>query len=103
MALLEILEPWPLRKSSRLADSLRTGHVESVVDQRLHAFEEAYRMRQLGVILERRFILPARMNVEQSRVASRLKSVNVQAARLLARRTEDVAQPATAPSLPGRA
>jgi hypothetical protein len=38
-----------------------------MVDQRLHAFEEAYGMRQAGVMLERRFILPARMDVEELR------------------------------------
>src|SRR5207249_5313950 len=63
-----------------------------VVDQRLDACEEAHRMRQSGVVLERRFILPARMNVEQLRVANRPKSVNAQAAKLLARRSEDVKQ-----------
>src|SRR5438093_9596642 len=49
-------------------------------------------MRQSGVILERRFILPARMNVEQLRVANRPKRVNAQAAQFLARRSEDVKQ-----------
>jgi hypothetical protein len=47
-------------------------------------------MRQAGVILERRLILPARMNVEELRVARGPKRVNVQAARLPARRSEDV-------------
>jgi hypothetical protein len=42
-----------------LADLLRTGDVQRVVDQRLHAFEEAHCVRQAGVTLERRFILPA--------------------------------------------
>jgi len=38
-------------KRGDLADSLRTGNAERAVDQRLHALEEAYRMRQSPVIL----------------------------------------------------
>src|SRR5439155_23515388 len=49
-------------------------------------------MRQAGVILERRFIFPPRMNGEEMRIANRPKRVNAQAARLLARRNEDVTQ-----------
>src|SRR6266446_128222 len=49
-------------------------------------------MRQASVMLEHRFILPARMNVEQLRVANRAKGVNAQAAWLLARRSQDVEQ-----------
>src|SRR5438309_8090255 len=43
-------------------------------------------------MLERRLILPARMNKEQLRVANRPTRVNAQAAGLLARRSDDVEQ-----------
>jgi hypothetical protein len=49
-------------------------------------------MRQAGVMLERRSIFPARMYVEEPGVARRLKRLNAQAARLLARRSEDIDQ-----------
>jgi len=67
-------------------------HDERVVDQRFNAFDEANRMRQVNVTIERRFILPARMNVEQSRLTIRPQSVNAEAARLLACRYERVEQ-----------
>jgi len=37
-----------------------------VVDQQFNAFDEAKRMRQVNVTIERRYIFPARMNVEPS-------------------------------------
>src|SRR5687767_10711372 len=43
-------------------------------------------------MLERRFVLPARMDVEQQRVANRPERVNAQAPRLLARGREDLPQ-----------
>ena len=77
----------PLSARGRfLTDLLRAGDVERVVDQRLDAREEAHRMRQDGVIVERRFILPARMNVEQLWVPRGPIRVNVQAAWFRARR-----------------
>ena len=75
-----------------LADLPGTGDVERMVEQGRHAFDEAQRMRQASVTVERRFILPARMNVEQLRVAHGPKRVNAQAAGLLARGSEDIDQ-----------
>jgi hypothetical protein len=61
----------PLPAPGTLADTLRTGDVQSVADQWLHPLDEPHRVGQAGVTLERRFIRPARMNVEQLRVANR--------------------------------
>jgi hypothetical protein len=75
-----------------------------VVDQRLHALDEAHRMRQAGVMLERRFVSPARMDVEQSRVANRSKAWMLrQPGSSLEGATVSRSASATAPSLPGRA
>src|SRR4051794_37745488 len=41
-----------------LADFLRPGRVERVIDQRLHALNETHRMRQAGVDVKCRLILP---------------------------------------------
>ena len=63
-----------------------------MIDQRLHSLEETQRMRQAGVLLECRVIFPSRVKVEQLGVANRPKRVNAQAARFLARWSEDVNQ-----------
>jgi hypothetical protein len=75
-----------------LAYSLRPGHVERVVDQWLDVLHEPQRVRQAGVMLERRSISPSRMYVEEPGVTRRLERLNAQAARLLARRSKDVDQ-----------
>ncbi len=61
-----------------------------MVDQRLDHADEADRVRQAGVLLERRLVFPARVNLEQLWVAGRAKRVNADASRLLARRRDDV-------------
>src|SRR5271157_1352925 len=72
------------------AKELRSRHIERVIDQWLHAFDESYRMRQPGVILECLLVCPARVNVEQSRVSGRAKGVNTQTASFLAGRTQNI-------------
>jgi hypothetical protein len=52
-----------------LANLLGARDVERVVDQRLDTLDEAEGMRQAGVHLERPFVFPARVDVEQPRVA----------------------------------
>src|SRR6266850_200436 len=63
-----------------------------MIDQRRDAFQEAYGMWQAGVNLERRLVLPARVDVEQLGIAGRAKGSDARAARLLARRTDHVPQ-----------
>jgi hypothetical protein len=70
----------------------RSRHFERVIDQGLHAFNEAYRMRQTGVILERLFVSPLRVNVKESRISGRAKSMNAQAATFLSGWTKHIAQ-----------
>src|SRR5216684_450427 len=81
-------KPYRGGPSFPLPDSLRPVDVERVVDQRRHALDEAHRMRHSGVSLERGLILPARMNVEELRIANRPERVDAQAARLFARRSD---------------
>ncbi len=63
-----------------------------MVDQGPYPSDEADRVRQAGVALERRLVLPARVDVEELRVASRPERVDGETARLLARWREDVEQ-----------
>jgi hypothetical protein len=78
--------------SPPLADSRGPRDVEWVVDQAPYSLDEAHGMRKTGVAIERRLLLPRRMNVEELRIASRPKRLDAQAARLLARRPDDVTQ-----------
>ena len=55
---------WPI-----LPDRPRTRDIERMIDQRLDAFEEPHRVREFGVAVERRFVCPARMDVEQQPIA----------------------------------
>jgi hypothetical protein len=57
---------------------------EGMVGERLHGFEEAHGMRQTCVKLERRFVCPARVNIEQAWVANGAKRMDAQAAGFLA-------------------
>src|SRR5262249_49855839 len=66
--------------------------VERVIDERLHAVDEADRMRHARVTLERRFVVPTRMDVEELGVANRSKRVDAEAPGLLPRRSHDVTQ-----------
>ncbi len=52
----------------------------------------SHSVRQAGVNLECLFVLPARVNVEQLRIADRTKSVNAQTAGFLARMAYNVGQ-----------
>src|ERR1700692_16374 len=63
-----------------------------MIDNGLHAINESPGMRQPGVGLEGRFVDPARMNVKQTRLASRTVGTDRHAAGLLARRSNHVAQ-----------
>jgi hypothetical protein len=67
---------------------LRPRHIERMIDQRPRAGEEAHRVRQLGVKIERGLVLPPRVDVEQARIAHRAEGVNIQAARLLTGRSD---------------
>jgi hypothetical protein len=40
------------------ADSFRSRHIQRMVDQRLHAFEEVRRVRHSSVRLERSLVCP---------------------------------------------
>jgi hypothetical protein len=77
---------------ARLPNAFGSGDIEWVIDQGLDAFEEAYRVWQLRVSLKRGLVLPARMHVEELRVAKRLEVLQAQAARLLARCSGDFEQ-----------
>jgi len=52
-----------------------------------HALEEAHGVGQDGVELERRLVRPARVDVEESRVADRPERVDAEASRFLPRRS----------------
>src|SRR5215467_6813874 len=80
------------RRSWPLADLLRERDLERVVDQRLHALDEAHRVRQPRMSLECRFIPPPRVDEEEPRVADRAERVDAEAARLVTRRCKDVDQ-----------
>ena len=75
-------------------DHRRAGprHVERVIDQRLHPFDEAHRVRQARVMVERGFVHPARMDVEQARVTGRAERLDAQAAGFRPGRHHDVAE-----------
>jgi hypothetical protein len=63
-----------------------------MIDQRLHALHEAYRVRHPSVSLERRLVVPTRMNVEEQRIANRPERVNAKAAGLLPRWSNNITQ-----------
>jgi hypothetical protein len=70
---------------------LGAGHVERVIDKRFHASKELQSVRQVGVRVERSFIHPARVDVEEPRIAGRAKGVNTQAPYFFARAADDIA------------
>src|SRR5262245_46059094 len=85
-----------LMEFSSCADLLGTSGVERVVDQRLQALDEADHARQAGVFLERRLVLPARVDAEEPMAADRPEGVDLPASRRLAGRDEvghDVTSP----------
>jgi hypothetical protein len=63
-----------------------------VIDQRLYFFDKLHRVRLLDMIIERGFIDPVGVNIEQSRVPVRAERVNAQTTRFLSRRRNDFAQ-----------
>lgn len=63
-----------------------------MVDESLHTLQESDRMRQGGVRLERGLIHPARMHIEQPRIADRAKMLNGPAPRLFTSGTKNVAE-----------
>ncbi len=72
-------------------------------NQRLRASKEAYSMWQARVILECRIVFPARMNVQQSRVAKLPKTLMLkQPASWRTGTRLSISASATAPSSPGR-
>jgi len=73
-------------------NQFRSRHIERMVDQRLDSIDEVNGMRQAGVIVEGCLVFPARVNVERLRIADGSKRVNANAARLFARRAENITQ-----------
>lgn len=61
-----------------------------MVNQFLYLFDEMHRVRQADVFLERRFVLPSRMHIEEVRVACGTICVNAQTAALPGRGSKHV-------------
>jgi hypothetical protein len=53
---------------------LRSGHIERMIDQLRHAFDESHCVRQGGVNLERFLVRPVGVDVEQLRIAIERKA-----------------------------
>jgi hypothetical protein len=94
VGLLDPIADWELRPHSlsHLANLLRSDNFERLINQRLDALDEADGVWQTGVMIERSLIYPARMDEEQPRVAFGPKRVYAEAARLRARRCQDLQQ-----------
>src|SRR5262249_45276935 len=72
-------------KVKRVLGKLLGAHdVEGVIEERRQPRDEADGVGPARVRFERRLVLPARMDVEESRIARRAKGVNAKAARLAA-------------------
>jgi len=67
-----------------IPDRLRSRHVEGMIDQARRALDEADRRRQRGVLVERRFIAPARAEEEQPAITDRSINLDEAAAGLRA-------------------
>ena len=63
-----------------------------MLDERLHALEEAHRVGQGGMELDGRLVPPARVDVEEPRIAEQPKSVHAETSRLLSRGADDLHQ-----------
>ena len=61
----------------------RAIHVHRVINQSLHLFRKSHRVRQQGMAVERGFIFPARMDIEESRISTGAESIDAEASRLL--------------------
>jgi len=67
-----------------LGKLLGAHDVEGVIEERRQPLDEVDGVGPARVRFERRLVLPARMDVEESRIARRAKGVNAKAARLAA-------------------
>ena len=81
-----------LKDDSATTNGPGTRDVERVIDQRLNALEEAHRVREFGVAIERRFVRPPRVDVEPQRIADGAIGLDRTTAWLFAGRRDDVAQ-----------
>jgi hypothetical protein len=75
-----------------LLDNVGSRRIELVIDQRLHFFYKLFCVRLPDMIIERRLIYPARVNVEQARIPNRAERMNAQTTKFLSRRRNDLAQ-----------
>ncbi len=73
---------------SALRERPRPSHVELMIYQRLHSLDKANGVWQIGVNVERSFINPARVEVEQTGISRATKDPYGEAARFCARRGE---------------
>ena len=64
---------------------LRSRHLARPVQQRIYLREKTFSMRQDGVFLERRFVHPPRMDIEQSWVPHRPEQMKTKTTWLLPR------------------
>src|SRR5262245_46809945 len=82
------------RRAARIGPSTerpRPADVEIVVDQPRHELDEAHRVRQRRVALERGFVDPARVDVEEALVADRAEMPDLEVAGLGAGRPDHFA------------
>ena len=63
-----------------------------MIDHGLDALDEAHRVRKAAVMIECRFVSPARVDIEQTRITNGPERANPQASRLLTGRGEHVDQ-----------
>ena len=62
-----------------LTEDARPGDIEGVVDEALDALDELIGVRPRNMLVERRFINPARMEPEQPRLSYRAIGIDAQA------------------------
>src|SRR6516162_7034937 len=79
-------------EARRLGQRFRPRDIQRMIEQRRDPLEESNGVRQTGVDLERGLVCPARVDVEELRVTSRPEGADREAARLLARRGDDITQ-----------
>jgi hypothetical protein len=81
------VEAW---NPSFLREGPRPGHIDLMIYQWLHSFDKARRVWKLGMNVERSFIDPARVDVEQTRISRGTKDLYGQATWFCARRGDHV-------------
>src|ERR1039457_2639996 len=81
-----------IRGSHGLPERPCARHFERMIDQSFHLAHKPYGVRQSRMVVECSFIPPARVNVEEPRIADRAEGLNAEAALLLARWTNNLAQ-----------